>query len=102
MPNSKKQALSANLIKDVTSDYFHVKTADLASPRRDQSITKPRHIAMYLCQNLLNMSLTEIGENFGKRDHTTVMHGTKKVQADLLADLNLQKHIKDLTEMLTK
>lgn len=100
LPN-KKQALSASLIKSTVADYFHIKTADLDSPRRDQSITKPRHISMYLCQNLLNMSLTEIGENFGKRDHTTVMHATKKVTGDLDNDPNLQKQIKDLTEMLS-
>ncbi|MBQ2887727.1 MAG: chromosomal replication initiator protein DnaA [Firmicutes bacterium] len=101
LPNKKKQALTPALIKDSVASYFGLQSSDLASPRRDQSITKPRHIAMYLCQTLLNMSLNEIGDNFGKRDHTTVLHGTKKITADLKTDINLQKNIKDLTEMIT-
>ncbi len=47
------------------------------------------------------MSLNEIGENFGKRDHTTVLHGTKKIANDLQTDINLQKNIKELTELIT-
>lgn len=101
LPNKKRQALTPSLIKDCVASYFNLQSNDLSSPRRDQSITKPRHIAMYLCQTLLNMSLNEIGENFGKRDHTTVLHGTKKVAADLQTDINLQKNIKDLTELIT-
>lgn len=101
LPNKKKQALSPALIKDCVASYFSLQSSDLASPRRDQSITKPRHIAMYLCQTLLNMSLNEIGENFGKRDHTTVLHGTKKIANDLQTDINLQKNIKELTELIT-
>ena len=101
LPNKKRQALSPSLIKDCVAGYFNLQSADLTSPRRDQSITKPRHIAMYLCQTLLNMSLNEIGENFGKRDHTTVLHGTKKIAADLQTDANLQKNIKELTDMIT-
>ncbi len=101
LPNKKKQALSPALIKDCVASYFSLQSSDLTSPRRDQSITKPRHIAMYLCQTLLNMSLNEIGENFGKRDHTTVLHGTKKIAVDLQTDINLQKNIKELTELIT-
>lgn len=100
LPSKKRQALTPTLIKDCVASYFNIQARDLASPRRDQSITKPRHIAMYLCQTLLNMSLNEIGENFGKRDHTTVLHGTKKITADLETDANLQKNIKDLTELI--
>lgn len=101
LPNKKRQALTPALIKDSVASYFNIQSKDLASPRRDQSITKPRHIAMYLCQTLLNMSLNEIGENFGKRDHTTVLHGTKKITNDLQTDVNLQKNIKELTELIT-
>lgn len=101
LPNKKRQALTPTLIKDCVASYFNLQSSDLSSPRRDQSITKPRHIAMYLCQTLLNMSLNEIGENFGKRDHTTVLHGTKKIAVDLQLDVNLQKNIKELTELIT-
>jgi chromosomal replication initiator protein len=100
LPNKKKQALSPNLIKECVAGYFSLQSNDLASPRRDQSITKPRHIAMYLCQTMLDMSLNEIGEHFGKRDHTTVLHGTKKIATDLKTDINLQKNIQELTEII--
>lgn len=102
LPNKQKQALTPSLIKDCVASYFNLQSSDLASPRRDQSITKPRHIAMYLCQNILNMSLNEIGEYFGKRDHTTVLHGTKKVASDLKTDMNLQKNIQELTEIINR
>jgi chromosomal replication initiator protein len=55
---------------------------------------------MYLCQTMLDMSLNEIGEHFGKRDHTTVLHGTKKIATDLKTDINLQKNIQELTEII--
>ena len=102
LPNKKRQALSPELIKNSVADYYGIQPGDLVSPRRDQSITRPRHVAMYLCQTLLNMSLNEIGENFGKRDHTTVLHGTKKIATDIERDTNLQKSVLELTEMLKK
>lgn len=101
LPNKKKQALTPALIKDCVAGYFGLQAGDLASPRRDQSITKPRHIAMYLCQTLLNMSLSEVGANFGKRDHTTVLHAIKKITADLQTDINLQKNVSELTKLIT-
>lgn len=100
LPNQKKQALSSDFIKQTVADYFHIKPTDLASPRRDQSITKPRHIAMYLCQTLLNQSLSDIGREFGGRDHTTVLHGCKKIQKDIKTDHNLDQNLKDIMERI--
>lgn len=102
LPNKQKQALSPDLIKDCVASYFNLQSGDLASPRRDQSITKPRHIAMYLCQTLLHMSLNEIGEHFGKRDHTTVLNGTKKITNNLKTDVGLQKSIQELTTIINR
>ena len=91
-----------NRVKYCVSSYFNLQSGDLASPRRDQSITKPRHIAMYLCQTLLHMSLNEIGEHFGKRDHTTVLNGTKKITNNLKTDVSLQKSIQELTDIINR
>lgn len=102
LPNKQKQALSPDLIKECVANYFNLQSADLASPRRDQSITKPRHIAMYLCQTLLHMSLNEIGEHFGKRDHTTVLNGTKKITNNLKLDVSLQQTIQELTDIIKR
>ncbi len=100
LPNNKKQALSTDLIKQTVADYFHIKVTDLNSPRRDQSITKPRHVAMYLCQTMLNQSLSDIGKDFGGRDHTTVLHGCKKIQTDIQKDQNLNKNINEIMEII--
>lgn len=99
---NQKQALSSELIKKIVSDYYHLKPSDLESKRRDQSITHPRHIAMYLCQEMLNMSLTEIGKEFGNRDHTTVLHGCDKIKKHLVADYNLEKSINEIKEILSR
>ncbi len=99
---NKKQALSSDLIKKIVADYYHLKSGDLESKRRDQSITHPRHIAMYLCQSMLNMSLTEIGKEFGNRDHTTVLHGCDKIKKSLESDYNLEKSIKEIQEILSR
>ena len=99
---SKKQALSPELIKKIVAEYYHLKAGDLESKRRDQAITHPRHIAMYLCQNMLNMSLTEIGKEFGGRDHTTVLHGCDKIKKNLEKDYNLEKSINEIKEILSR
>lgn len=100
--SNKKQVLSPELIKKIVAEYYHLKPGDLESKRRDQAITHPRHIAMYLCQNMLNMSLTEIGKEFGKRDHTTVLHGCDKIKKNLESDYNLERAVKEIREMLSR
>lgn len=57
---------------------------------------------MYLCQTLLHMSLNEIGEHFGKRDHTTVLNGTKKITNNLKLDVSLQQTIQELTDIIKR
>ena len=56
---------------------------DLRGSKRSNDITFPRQIAMYLCRNVANMSLPQIGKDFGKRDHTTVMHACNKIEKDI-------------------
>ena len=99
---NKKQALSSELIKKTVAEYYHLKATDLESKRRDQSITHPRHIAMFLCQNMLNMSLSDIGKDFGGRDHTTVLHGCKKIQSGLENDYNLEKTVNEIKEIINR
>lgn len=61
------------------ADHFDIKLSDLLSPRRARSVARPRQIAMYLSKELTDKSLPEIGRKFGNRDHTTIMHGVKRV-----------------------
>jgi len=100
LPNSKPKELTSDLIREVVADYFHIKPADMISPRRDQAITRPRHIAMYLCYTELNQSLDKIGKEFGGRDHTTVLHGCKKIAKDMESDYNLSRNIAELKEII--
>lgn len=100
--SNQKQALSSDLIKKTVADYYHLKATDLESKRRDQVVTHPRHIAMYLCQTMLNMSLSDIGKEFGGRDHTTVLHGCKKIQVGLEKDYNMEKSINEIKEIMNR
>jgi len=74
-------------IKKVVAEYYKIKVADLMSKRRSRSVARPRQVAMALAKELTNKSLPEIGEVFGGRDHTTVLHACRKVKE--LVDLNI-------------
>ena len=74
---------SISSIQSAVAEYFKISVDDLKSKRRTNTVVKPRHIAMYLCRNVANMSLPQIGKDFGKRDHTTVMHACNKIEKDI-------------------
>ncbi|MGI9308072.1 MAG: chromosomal replication initiator protein DnaA [Gammaproteobacteria bacterium] len=88
-------------IQKTTADYFKMRVADLLSKRRSRSITRPRQIAMSLAKELTNHSLPEIGDAFGGRDHTTVLHACKRVTELRNADIRLGEDYKNLLRTLT-
>jgi chromosomal replication initiator protein len=71
--------LSVEEIQRAVADHFGIKLSDLLSPRRARAVARPRQIAMFLSKELTDKSLPEIGRKFGGRDHTTIMHGVKRV-----------------------
>ena len=73
--------VSIENIQKTVADYFKIRVADLLSKRRSRSIARPRQIAMTLAKELTNHSLPEIGDAFGGRDHTTVLHGCRRINA---------------------
>ncbi|SVC10672.1 uncharacterized protein METZ01_LOCUS263526, partial [marine metagenome] len=73
-----KQITIENIQKTV-AEYYNIRVSDLLSKRRNRSITRPRQIAMSITKELTSHSLPEIGDAFGGRDHTTVIHANKKV-----------------------
>ena len=79
IPGEKKQ-LSIEKIKIVVAEYYNISPNELSSKIRTSKITMARHIAMYLCRSLLSSSLSQIGNEFGGRDHTTVINGIEKVE----------------------
>jgi len=98
--SGKNKNLSIDKIILTTSNYFNIKTEDIKSKKRTQNIAVPRQIAMYLCRELTDIPLLKIGENFGGKDHSTVIHAHKKIVADLKTDDNLKRTIKDIKNLL--
>ncbi len=84
----KEKVLSADYVQEVVARFFNIEKSDLVGPKRSDDLAFPRQIAMYLCRALTNESYPKIGEAFGKRDHTTVMHGYKKIEQDIKQNPN--------------
>ncbi|NOZ63507.1 MAG: chromosomal replication initiator protein DnaA [Caldiserica bacterium] len=88
--------ISVDLIKNEVIKLFHLKPSDLLSRKKVKSIVFPRQIAMYLTRELTDLSLPEIGLNFGGRDHTTVLHAYEKIKHKIASDNDFQKLIENL------
>ena len=88
-------------IQKVVAEYFKIRVADLLSPRRSRSITRPRQMAMALAKELTTHSLPEIGDAFGGRDHTTVLHATRKVVELRDSDIRINEDYNNLLRTLT-
>jgi len=95
----EKQVSIDNIQKTVAS-YFKVSIADLLSSRRTRSITRPRQMAMALCKQLTRHSLPEIGNAFGGRDHTTVLHACRKVEELRREDERFSEDFENLQRIL--
>lgn len=93
--------VSIDNIQRVVAEYYKIKVADLLSKRRSRSIARPRQTAMSLAKELTNHSLPEIGDAFGGRDHTTVLHACRKIKDLLKTDLDLQEDWKNLLRILS-
>lgn len=98
--SSKAKQLNTTLIKEVISNKFNVKIEDMDSKKRTRAIAYPRQIAMYLTRELMDLSLPKIGEEFGGRDHTTVMHAHNKITQDIKNDPDLKEKIDKIIEEL--
>ena len=95
-----KNELSIKKIKKVVCDYYSITTTQLISKNRTSNIATPRHIAMYLCRRLLDSPFQEIGEEFGNRDHSTVMSACQKVESELKTNSLYKKAINDIENRL--
>ena len=88
-------------IQRVVADYYQLKMSDLLSRRRSRSVARPRQVAMSIAKELTNHSLPEIGDAFGGRDHTTVLHACRKVKELGGADREVQRDLKNLYRTLS-
>jgi chromosomal replication initiator protein len=83
------------------AEYYKIKISDLLSKRRSRSIARPRQVAMALSKELTNHSLPEIGNAFGGRDHTTVLHGVRKIKELRETNADISEDYKNLLRSLT-
>ncbi|MBQ3418608.1 MAG: chromosomal replication initiator protein DnaA [Erysipelotrichaceae bacterium] len=91
-----KNELDISKIKRVVADYYNLSVKQIISATRTKNIAIPRHIAMYLCRTLLDAPYKEIGNEFGKRDHSTVINACEKVEDLIKKDGNYQKALNDI------
>ncbi|WP_185956376.1 chromosomal replication initiator protein DnaA [Melghirimyces algeriensis] len=111
--------LAAEALKDIVSDakpkvigiqdiqrnvcsYYHLNIEDLKGKKRTKNVALPRQIAMYLCRELTDCSLPKIGEEFGGRDHTTVIHAHEKISRTLAMDRSLQQAVEDIKKRMVQ
>jgi chromosomal replication initiator protein len=88
-------------IQKTVAEYYKIRVADLLSPRRTRTITRPRQMAMALAKELTTHSLPEIGDAFGGRDHTTVLHACRKVVELRDMDARIKEDYNNLLRILT-
>ena len=92
--------ISCESIKKAVCKKYNIKIADIESKKRNREFSHPRQIAMYLCRELTDLSLPKIGESFGGRDHTTVLHACDKIGKQVKLDPTLYEDIRNLKEDL--
>ena len=93
--------VSVENIQKTTAEYYNIKISDILSKRRSRSVARPRQMAMLLAKELTNYSLPEIGESFGGRDHTTVIHACKKINELRSFNLDIEEDYRKLLRVLT-
>jgi chromosomal replication initiator protein len=93
--------VSLDNIQRTVAEYYKIKVADLMSRRRSRSVARPRQVAMALAKELTNHSLPEIGDSFGGRDHTTVLHGCRKIKELRESNSDIREDYKNLLRSLT-
>lgn len=90
--------INPEVIKKYVCKHFDIKISDIESAKRTRALAFPRQIAMYLCREMTDLSLPKIGEAFGKRDHTTVMHGCEKITSEI----KMNESIKEVVEAIKR
>jgi len=99
-PKKDKLSLSVDLIKKVVAEYYSVRLDDMSAKIRTREIATARQVAMYLAREFTGGSLPKIGDDFGGRDHTTVLHAYGKIKNALKSDIAVQEAVKILTSRL--
>ena len=91
-PDQPKE-VTPNLIIEMVAEHFEVTSTDILSKKRNSEFVLPRQVAMYLCRNMLDISLSNLAKILGKKDHTTIIHGINKIEDELLVNEELKNKI---------
>ena len=98
----KEKVISSDYIQETVSKYFSIDKKELAGDKRSNDIAFPRQIAMYLCREVANMSFPQIGQDFGNRDHSTVMHAYKKIGKEIKEKSNTKLIVESVKNIILK
>ena len=99
--NEEEKKITIDLIQKKCADYFNVKVSDMRTKKRNRSIAYPRQVAIYLVRSLTEHSLPEIGEYFGGRDHTTIIHSIAKIEKEISTTEKTKKIIRDIKDNIS-
>ncbi len=94
------KVISSDYIQDIIAKYFNISVNDLKGQKRSNDVTFPRQIAMYLCRNVAQMSMPQIGRDFGNRDHSTVMHACTKIEKEIKTNSNTKLIVESVKNLL--
>ena len=96
--NNKPEIITVDLIKEITAKYFNIEVEDFNLKKRTRAIAYPRQVAMYLSRELTDLSLPKIGEEFGGRDHSTVIHAYDKIAKEIESNFDFRNLIQRITK----
>lgn len=100
MLKGAERDLTVESIQKIICDYYHIKLGDLKAKRRTKNIALPRQVAMYLCRKHTETSFPAIGDKFGGRDHSTVIHASKTIEKKIKDDPHMQSAIASIERNL--
>jgi chromosomal replication initiator protein len=100
--NRTERAITIESIQKAVCDFFHIRPTDLRSKRRTRTISLPRQVAMYLCRRYTNASFPVIGDRFGGRDHSTVIHAAQVIERRLREDPTFRATVERLERLLER
>lgn len=99
IPDNNRK-ITPEIIINVVAEEYGLTYSDIVSTNRNAEIVKPRHIAMYMCRRLLEYSLDSVAKEFGKKDHTTIMHGYKKIDEEIKNNEELRDKVNNLIKKI--
>jgi len=100
LPAAADEPISVEKIQRVVTEYYNLRIEDMKTKKRTNAVAHPRQIAMYLCRELTDLSLPKIGEEFGGRDHTTVMHAQDKISSVIASNQNVANQVEAIKKLL--